>query len=577
MDDMENYNKMLNKLFVLFTREQKLKDQQVNDAEALKTIWTNLLKTIKSLIQLIPISSLPDTSGANAVWGLPIPGPLQRLSVVPQLSTLQLSVWNYFRHERIPALRDLIYAYRPQGFNPLNALPPFDKQGHIIEGSQLITFDGRQLSLPGNCRYVVAEDVIDGNFTVVAHISANKLASISLIDKSGDSVEITNQGGVLLNDKVSDLPVHESTIHAWRSYRDVQVLSSYGVRVQCKLDLKTCHLTIDGFYHNKLRGLLGNGNGEQYDDLQLPNAHYSPTLSGFVNAFKLQKTCTDVTIDEKHDHESDDAKSDECDSVFGDSSSLRYCNLFIPSKPYKAACQHAVKGVSNKQETACGIAFGYASFCRLENIPVRLPDICLRCQSTDENGKPIQRAIGDSYTVKAPQKKADIVIVVDTAIESAILNDLVSVTIADLRRELKARDITDVQINVLGFKKGDKFLSHYTINGHANVQKFHLPASKDENIPKEERINKVGCEHIDPLLEKLEKLRLNFLDDFALSADGRAFREAVSAPFRSAASKVIIAIRSDVLAYSNNPVSWRHFLNVNTFNVQIKYEIFKFS
>lgn len=534
---------------------QKLKNEKVNDAEALKVIWTNLLKTIKSLIQLIPVVALPETSGANALWGLPIPGSLQRLSVVPQLSTLQLSVWNYLRHEPLPSIRDLIYVYRPQGLNPLNALPPFDKQGHIIDGSQVFTFDGKQFSLPGNCRYVVAQDIIDGNFTVTAQINDNKLTSISLVDKSGDSVEITNQGAVLLNDKASDLPVQESSLYAWRTYYSVHLLTSYGARVHCKLDLKTCHVTVNGFYHNKLRGLLGNGNGERYDDLQLPNAQLSSTLTGFVNAFKLQKTCADVTIDEKHKHESDDAKSEECESVFGASSLLRFCNLLIDAKPFKSACQHAVKSASDKLETACSIGFGYASYCRKENIPVSLPDICGRCKATDETGKPVDRSVGDSYAAKAPQKKADIVIVIDTALQSALLNDLVSTTIGDLRRELKARDINDVQINVIGFKKGDKYLSHYTINGHANIQKFLLPTSKDENIPKEDTIKTIGCEHTDPILVKLENLRKALLDDFALSADGRAFREAVSAPFRSSASKVVVAIRSDVLTHSRNPVS----------------------
>lgn len=505
---------------------------------------------------MIPYGGFAESSGANALWGLPIPGSLQQLSALPQFSTLQLSIWNYWRHERIPSLSELIYAYRPQGFNPLNALPPFDKQGHIIDGSHLFTFDGQQLSLPGNCRYVVAQDVVDGNFTVVAQIAANKLTSISLVDKSGDSVEITNQGAVLLNDKASDLPVHENSIHAWRTYYSVQLLSSYGVRVHCKLDLKTCHVTVDGYYHNKLRGLLGNGNAERYDDLQLPNSHLSSTLTGFVNAFKLEKSCADVTIDEQHKHEKDDAQSEECDSVLGGSSSLRYCNIFIDVKPYKSACQHAVKSAANKQEAACSIAFGYASFCRNENIPVSLPDVCAQCQAVDESGKPVSRAIGDTYTVKAPQKKADVIIVVDTEIEPAVLNDLVSTTISDLRRELKARDINDVLVNVIGFKKGDKYVSHYTISGHSNIQKFHLPTSKDENIPKEERISKVGCEHTDAFLEKLEKLRIALLNDFALAADGRAFREAVSAPFRSSASKVVIAIRSDVLTHSSNPVSF---------------------
>lgn len=549
---------------------QKLKNERVNDLDALKGIWANLVKTIKALIQMVPIGSLPDSSGANAVWGVPVPGALQRLSVVPQLSTLQFSVWNHLRQESLPSIRDFIYTYRPAKWNPWNWLPPFTKRGHIIDGTQLISFDGQLLSLPGNCRYVIAQDVVDGNFTVAANIADNKLVSISLVDKSGESVEITSQGPVHLNDKAAELPIHETSVHAWRKFNYIGLRSSYGVRVLCTNELKVCEVFVNGYYHNKLRGLLGNANAERYDDWQLPNAHLSTTLTGFVNAFKLQKSCADVSVEERHEHETEDAKSPECENVFGIKSPLRYGTLLIDPKPYRAACEHAVKNAANKQEAACTVALGYAGYCRSERIPVSLPDLCVKCHTTDDNGKPVSRDVDESYSTRAPQKKADIIIVTDAALQAAVLNDLVSNTITDLRHELKARDINDVVINVLGYKKGDKYVAHYTGNGLTNIQKFHLPKSKDENIPKEETIHKIGCEHIDPYLEKLEKLRLSFLDDFALSADARAFREAVSAPFRSSASKIIIAIRSDVLTHSSNPVSHlnhKHnatqFLNLN--------------
>lgn len=32
-----------------------------------------------------------------------------------------------------------------------------------------------------------------------------------------------------------------------------------------------CYIEVSGFYHGKLRGLLGDGNNEPFDDFRIPN------------------------------------------------------------------------------------------------------------------------------------------------------------------------------------------------------------------------------------------------------------------------------------------------------------------
>lgn len=536
-----------------------MKKIQVNDLDALKKIANNVVKAIKAVVELVhgPLNSIVDTSGANTLWGIPIPFSFQKLQLLPQLTSFKLSLWNYLRHEPLPSLPELIQTYRPQRFNPLNLLPPFERQGSIIDGQYLFTYGGRLVTLSGSCQYVVAEDVVGGNFTVAANIANGKLRSIGIVDKSGESVEVNQEGLVTLNGAQVELPLYGSSVFAWRRYYGVQLLSKYGVRVHCTTDLNVCHIFVNGFYHNKLRGLLGNGNGEWNDDLQLPNGEISNTLSGFVNAYKLQESCPAVAISEQHQHGKDDPQSDECNVVFGLNSNLRYCNYFIDSKPYQDACQHSVQSASNKQEAACAIALGYASKCRLENIPVSLPSVCDKCQASDLSGKPKNYAVGEEYKAKSPQKKADIVLVIDTAIESTTLSELVQHTITNLRRELANRDVSDAAISVIGFKKGDRYLSHYTTNGRLNITKFNL-GQPEKNL-KEEKLTSVGCNETDAVLQKLNALWTLLQDDFSLAADGAAFREALSFPFRSSASKAIIAIRSNPLVYSKNPVSKTQF------------------
>lgn len=428
-------------------------------------------------------------------------------------------------------------------------MPPFPIEGRIVEGEYLFTFNGDQLTLPGACHYVLAKDIVDGNFTVVAKIADKKLQSITLTDKSGQSVDLNANGKGSLNDKPSEFPIQEQSLFAWRTYYSASLYSSYGVHVTCSLDLKVCQVNINGYYFSKLRGLLGKGGYEQFDAQTLPNGKISDSKTQFANSYKLH-SCPDVSIDETHKH-ADDAKSQECENVFGGTSSLRVAKYVLDSSKYFDACQHAVKNAANKQEAACGIAYGYATYARSQNVPVRMPSICQKCEVTDDEGNVKSYEVGEKYT-PATAKKADIVFVVDTAIESKSLTELVQHFISELRHSLKKE--YDAKISVIGYKKGEKYFSHYTSDGKLDITKFHLP-KKPENSPQEEKIVSVGCKYLDPVLQTLYNTSIKIQDELSLLADGRAFREALFYPFRSNAHRSIIAIRSDVLQHSSNPVS----------------------
>lgn len=474
---------------------------------------------------------------------------MQNAQFIPQLSTLRFSLLNYAIHEPLPSFKDLLSAYRPYKFNPLYAVPPFPIEGRIVEGEYVFTFAGDQITVPGSCHYVLAKDIVDGNFTVVAKIADKKLQSIAIADKSGESIEISSTGKITVNDKPAEFPVHEQSLYAWKTYYSVNLLSTYGVSVQCKSDLKTCHIEVNGYYYSKLRGLLGKGGYELFDAQTLPNGKISDSATQFVNAYKLHQ-CPDVNIDDKHKH-ADDAQSPECENVFGNSSPLRFITWLLPNAKYVGACNHAVKNAANKQDAACNIGFAYASYARLQNIPAALPYVCNKCEVTDEAGAVKAYEIGERYKVSTA-KKADIVFVVDTAIEQKSLKELVQHFIGEIRHQLKKE--FDTKISVIGYKKGEEYFNHYTSDGNLDIEKFHL-AKKPEYTVLEEKPIHTGCKYLDPFVQAVYNASIKIQDELSLLADGRAFREALLHPFRSNAHRSIIAIRSDVLQHSSNPVS----------------------
>lgn len=80
---------------------------------------------------------------------------------------------------------------------PLDVVPPFSKVGIITDGGHFFTFDGNHFSVPGDCTYVLAQDVQDGNFSVVANFNKGNLLSVTVTEPK-ESITVKNNGNVSL-------------------------------------------------------------------------------------------------------------------------------------------------------------------------------------------------------------------------------------------------------------------------------------------------------------------------------------------------------------------------------------------
>lgn len=480
----------------------------------------------------------------------PIPFSIDALKRIPYLASFKISAWNYLRNEPTPSIRDFLYTYRPYAFNPLNFLPPFEKHAQIADGQHIFTFDGRHITFPGSCQYTLAEDTLNSNFTIIARLAGGKLKSITLSDRSDNKVELSANGAIKSKaGQAEDLPYHADDIHAWRDYYSVTILTRYGAHITCTLDLTVCSVTVNGYYHGRLRGILGNANAEEFDDFTVRDGKITDSSATFCNSFKAETSCADTPQDDHSKHQG----SDVCAEHFaGGSSTLRHCFYFIRPDKYREACEHAVAHADTvvaKQELACTIARAYTLACRAEHIPVTVSEACTRCDGDDV-------PIGQASTVTVPQNKADVVLVLDT--EVVAKETLVPALNRQLRAELKARAITDVNIAVIGFNVNRKYYSHFTNAGKLDVSDKTRYDSAGPEIHKP--ITTTNAD-FNTYLENAYRYAKRIESDMHMSPDGQAFREAMSYPFRSGASRVIIAIRADPLVHSTNPVSFPFICN----------------
>lgn len=205
------------------------------------------------------------------------------------LSAVHVSLLNRLRGEPLPRLSDLLYTYRPYAFNPLRLLPPFEKHAQLVDGRHAFTFAGAQLSIDAPaaaCNYVLATDAVNGNFTLVAKLDASgqRLLAIVLIDRTG-TVELLADGAVRLNGASSELPAVHGELVAYRRWHTLAAWSAAGVHVECTLDLRVCSITVDGFYHGQLRGVLGTASTEPLLDGRLPDGSAAATPSALVNGW----------------------------------------------------------------------------------------------------------------------------------------------------------------------------------------------------------------------------------------------------------------------------------------------------
>lgn len=68
--------------------------------------------------------------------------------------------------------------------------------GVVADGGHFFSFDGRHVTLPGSsCNYILAQDMLDGNFSVVASFKDGTLTSVTITEPK-ESMTLKADGSV---------------------------------------------------------------------------------------------------------------------------------------------------------------------------------------------------------------------------------------------------------------------------------------------------------------------------------------------------------------------------------------------
>ena len=176
-----------------------VKREKVDNSAEIKKIYAHVIEAIQSIISLI--QNRTNIEKYLGVYITGIPADIGIIKSLPGISTLRISVLNLLQNGELPTLMDVYRAYKPSA-HLTDLIPPFSKTGIFLEGGHFFTFDGRHLTLAGSCDYIIAQDMRDGNFSVVGTLANGKLSSVT-VTAPGESITIKSNGNVSIASWIS--------------------------------------------------------------------------------------------------------------------------------------------------------------------------------------------------------------------------------------------------------------------------------------------------------------------------------------------------------------------------------------
>lgn len=509
-------------------------DQKINyDSGELKKLFDKFVEAVKSLLPFLPAMKSVEGNGEllkPSSFLMPIPT-LGLFKYPLRLGAVHLSTFNMVLNGELQfKISQFCYTAFRGILKPEELLPPYSAVGLVVDKGYVFTYNGKWLPLGGSCSYVLAQDLKNNNFSVSIKVQNGKLSSVVVTDKE-DEVEITVDKKIKLNSAAAEYPVRAKNINAWREYGKVVVYGFSGVKLVCSDDFNLCSVVVNGYYQNKVHGLLGAHNLEPALDFTLPSGKRTDDKSEFYNSYAVGGCASPAKITEVTE------KANECKDLFNENSTLVSGYMFINMKAYLEACSNEVSKLSTpeqKAEKACQFSAAYSTAVNLAGgFWLTSPYSCKKyatCPGQSERKE----------YFKPPFSKADIVLVVEEDIKNEdVYKNLVGPLIPALSADLKKVGLTDVHFSLIGYGS-TSWPQLFTKDGEFTYD----PNAKVpfvDNSDKEATAEQLSASKTPEARFKWFLRYLNLLGDSSLTD---ALHQAVVYPYRAGSARAIVVVGS---------------------------------
>jgi len=365
---LQDWKPAINKILeVLYEARQKVVQEDFSSSTA--------------LIKMISESKFKlDRENGELEAALPL---LVPASNIRQLRTGLADINKLTQRRSIPY--EDVYSEWFDSFYERRILPPFDGAGVVIDSQNYISFDGKLYQFAGKCKYLLAQDAIDGNFSVIISYSdvyERLITSITVVLKD-HTVEVNSEYEVLLNDQKRELPLRYEDTVVKREGPNVVVTTGNGLTVYANPLYDTYIVNVNGYYFGKTQGVLGVYNNEQYNEL-MPSygEHRNASLTDFVRSWEVSTDCKEEGNQALYERVARyrSPAYDYCAKYFKNKSA-KYAAAFdeVDPKPYMELClqdfgESPLEGKPNIH--FCYTAAAYTTVAQLRGYDIEVPSAC---------------------------------------------------------------------------------------------------------------------------------------------------------------------------------------------------------
>jgi len=312
----------------------------------------------------------------------------------------------------------LFYKYRPL-VDPSCWLPPFKAEAMIAGSQHYMTFDRKFFEFQGSCSYLLAHDFVDKNFSlVITYSSKDKLNTHELalivgkhvvrVNVFEDSVMVQKQG-------IRQLPIELEDTYIYQEAHILIIESARGFSMQCNLKFDVCTFSLSGWYFGRTAGVFGTMDNEPSTDFLTSKKTIESDLGIFARSWALEpQKCASSENFALDLQQPDPTLLNLCETFFkSKTSQFSCCFPVVDPMPFLKMCLNSkgqdIKGSDNKGP--CTAAMAYLQACLMENTPLRIPDICVKCESV--NGTELVEGDFQHLNSSAVPQSSDIVFIVE--------------------------------------------------------------------------------------------------------------------------------------------------------------------
>ncbi|CAL1530281.1 unnamed protein product [Lymnaea stagnalis] len=228
-----------------------------------------------------------------------------------------------------PNFWDTYYHYVPS-IEPSSWIPPFDASGYVIGSQHYFTFDKTHHDFLSSCSVVLTRDILNDNFSVVLNYektTRRNRKSLCFNIENNLNFDISDDYKLKVENRDTEMPFSTEKVKVVRDGDFIRVTYTGGLEVLSNPKLDLYKVTVQGWYHGRVAGLLGHYDNEPSTDVTT-NKNYEVD----------RKQCNNNNL--ALTQEQTLSKDDKCRYVFQESrSKFRPCFKQVDPTPFIHMCK----------------------------------------------------------------------------------------------------------------------------------------------------------------------------------------------------------------------------------------------